>query len=76
MDIDSKDPKGNGTLLYVIKRAPKDRNPKSLSHHPRGNGELNISYPTPNKGVGIIGVGREVREELSNQGSWGWMIYL
>ena len=24
MDIDSKDPKGNGTLLHVIKRAPKD----------------------------------------------------
>ena len=24
MDIDSKDPKGNGTLLHMIKRAPKD----------------------------------------------------
>ena len=24
MDIDSKDPKGNGTLLHVIKRASKD----------------------------------------------------
>ena len=24
MDIDSKDPKGNGTLLHVIKQAPKD----------------------------------------------------
>ena len=24
MDIENKDPKGNGTLLYVIKRAPKD----------------------------------------------------
>ena len=24
MDIDSKDPKGNGTLLHVIKRVPKD----------------------------------------------------
>ena len=25
MDIDSKDPKGRGTLLQVIKRAPKAR---------------------------------------------------
>ena len=24
MDIDSKDPKGRGTLLHVIKRAPKN----------------------------------------------------
>ena len=24
MDIDNKDPKRKGTLLYVIKRAPKD----------------------------------------------------
>ena len=24
MDIDGKDPKGSGTLLHVIKRAPKD----------------------------------------------------
>ena len=24
MDIDSKDPKGRGILLHVIKRAPKD----------------------------------------------------
>ena len=24
MDIESKDPKGNVTLLHVIKRAPKD----------------------------------------------------
>ena len=24
MDIDSKDPKGKGTLLHVMKRAPKD----------------------------------------------------
>ena len=24
MDIDSKDPKDNGTLLHVIKQAPKD----------------------------------------------------
>ena len=55
---------------------PNDRNPKSFSHYPRGNGELNTSYPTPNKGVGIIDVAREVREELSNQGDWGWMIYL
>ena len=24
MDIDNKDPKGNGTLLHVMKQAPKD----------------------------------------------------
>ena len=24
MDIDSKDPKGNGTLLHLMKRVPKD----------------------------------------------------
>uniref|UniRef100_A0A7N2R5T7 Uncharacterized protein n=1 Tax=Quercus lobata TaxID=97700 RepID=A0A7N2R5T7_QUELO len=53
-----------------------NRHPKSLSHYPRGNGELYTSYPTPNKGVGIIDVAREVREELSNQDGRGWMIYL
>ena len=34
--------------------------------YPRGNGELNTSYPTSNKSVGIIDVTREVREELFN----------
>ena len=53
-------------LSIVIDRLRNDRNPKSLSHYPRGNGELNASYPTPNKGVGIIDVTREIREALSN----------
>ena len=39
-----------------IDRISDDRNPKSLSHYPRGNGELNTSYPTPNNGVRIINV--------------------
>ena len=63
-------------LLIRIDRLPNNRNPKSISHYPRGNGELNTSYPTPNKSVGIIDVAREVREELSNQDGRGWMIYL
>ena len=63
-------------LLIRIDRLPNDWNSKSISHYPRGNGELNTSYPTPNKGVGIIDVVREVREELSNQGGRGWMINL
>ena len=63
-------------LLIRIDKLPNDRNPKSISHYPRGNSELNTSYPTPNKSVGIIDVAREVREELSNQGGRGWMIYL
>ena len=58
-----------------IDRISDDRNPKSLSHYPRGNGELNTSYPTPNNGVGIINVTGKVREELSNQCGRGWMIY-
>ena len=54
-----------------IDRISNDRNPKSLNHYHRGNGELNTTYPTPNKGVGIIDVTREVKEELSNQGGRG-----
>ena len=63
-------------LLIMIDRLPNDRNLKSISHCPRGNGELNTLYPTSNKGVGITDVAREVWEELSNQGGQGWMIYL
>ena len=62
-------------LIIGIDRISDNRNPKSLSHYPRGNGELNTSYSTPNNGVGIIDVTREVKEELSNQSDWGWMIY-
>ena len=35
-------------LLLRIDKLPNDRNPRSISHYPRGNGELNTSYPTPN----------------------------
>ena len=66
-----------GWRLHIrIDRLPNYRNTKSLSHYPRGNGELYTLYPTPNQGVGIIDVAREVQVELSNQGSRGWMIYL
>ena len=47
-------------LLIGIDRLSNNRNPKSISHYPRGNGELNTSYPTPNEGVGIIDVAREI----------------
>ena len=50
------------SLSIGIDRLCNDRNPKSLNHYPRGNGELNTSYPTPNKGVGIIDVTREVEK--------------
>ena len=50
-----------------IDRIGDDRNPQSLNDYPKGNGELNTIYLTPNNGVGIIDVTREVREELSNQ---------
>ena len=63
-------------LIIGIDRISDNRNPKSLSHYPRGNGELNTSYPTSNNGVGIIYVTWEVGEKLSNQSSRGWMIYL
>ena len=53
-------------LSIGIDKLGNDQNPKSLNHYLRDNGELNTSYPTPNKGVGLIDVTREVREELSN----------
>ena len=64
------------TSSIGIDRIGDNRNPKSLSHYPRGNSELLTSYPTPNNGIGIIDVTGEVREELSNQSGRGWMIYL
>ena len=63
-------------LLIRIVRLLNNRDPKSLNHYPRGNGELNTSYPTPNKGAGIIDVTREVQIELFYEGGRGWMIYL
>ena len=59
-------------LIIGIDWISDNRNPKSLSHYPRGNGELFTLYPTPNNGVRIIDVTWEVREELSNQSGWGW----
>ena len=47
-------------LLLRIDKLPNDRNPKSVSYYPRGNGELNTSYLTPNQDVGIIDVAREI----------------
>ena len=46
---------------------------KGISHYRRGNGVLYTPYLTPHKSVGIIGVDREVRIELSDQGSQRWM---
>ena len=51
-------------LIIGIDRIKDNQNPKSLSHYPRGNGELNTSYPTPNNSVRIIDMTWEVREEL------------
>ena len=51
-------------LIIGIDKIGNDQNPKSLNHYPRGNGELNTSYPTPYKGVGIIDVARDIQKEL------------
>ena len=63
-----------GWRLHIkIDRLPNYWNTKSLSHYPRGNGELYTSYPTPNQGVGIINVAREVWVELpikAVEGGW------
>ena len=46
------------------------RHPKSKGHYRRSNDILFTPYPTLHElSVGIIGVDREVRVELSNQGS-------
>lgn len=42
---------------------------KSISHYRKGSGVPYTPYPTPHKSVGIIGVDREVRIELSDHGS-------
>ena len=46
---------------------------KDISHYRRGNGGPYTPYLTPHKSVGIIGVDKEVRIELSDQGSQRWM---
>ena len=47
---------------------------KSISHYRRSNGVIITPYPTSHKSVGIIGVDREVRVELFDQGSQRRMI--
>ena len=47
--------------------------PKGISHYRRGNGVPYTPYPTPHESVGIIGLDKEVRIELSDQGSRRWM---
>ena len=60
-------------LIIRVDRMMDHQNPKGISHYRRGNGVPYTLYPTPHKSVGIIGVDREVRIELSNQGSRRWM---
>ena len=57
-------------LIIGIDRVLDQRYPESINHYPRSNGILYISYPTLYYSVGIIDVDRDVRVELSNQGSW------
>ena len=45
------------------------RHPKNRGHYHMSNGVLYIPYPILHLSVGIIGVDREVRVELSDQGS-------
>ena len=56
-------------LIIRVDRMLDHWYPKSISHYRRGNGVPYTPYPTPHKSVGIIGVDREVRIEVSNQGS-------
>ena len=51
------------------------KHPKSRGYYCRSNGVLFTPYPTSYKlNVGIIGVDREVRVELSDQGSQRRMV--
>ena len=43
--------------------------PKGINHYRRGNGVPYTPYLNPHESVGIIGVDKEVRIELSDQGS-------
>ena len=59
----------------MINRMLDLRHPKSRGHYHRSNGILFTPYPTLHKlSVGIIGVDREVRVELLDQGSQRRMI--
>ena len=62
-------------LIVRLGRMLDLRNPKSRDHYYRSNGVLFTPYPTLHiLSVGIIGVDREVRVELFDQGSWRRMI--
>ena len=61
-------------LIIWIDRMLNQWYPKSSNHYRRSNGVLITLYLTSHKSVGIIGVDREVRVELSDQGSWRRMI--
>ena len=63
-------------LIVRIDRMLDQRHLKSRGHYRRSNSVLFTTYPTSHQSVGIIGVDREVRVELSNQGSWRRMINL
>ena len=64
-------------LIIKVHKMLYLRHPKSRVHYRRSNDILFTPYPTLHKlSVGIIGVDREVRVELSNQGSWRRMIYI
>ena len=60
-------------LIIKIDRITDHWYPKGISHYRRGNGVPYTPYPTPHESVGIIGLDREVRIKLSNQGSRRWM---
>ena len=63
-------------LIIRVDRMLDHWHPKSNSHYRRSNGVLITPYPTSHKSVGIIGVDKEVRIKLSDQGSWKRMIYI
>ena len=64
-------------LIIRVHRSLYLRHPKSKGHYRRSNDILVTPYPTLHKlSVGIIGVHREIRVELSNQGSRRKMVYI
>ena len=57
-------------LIIWVDRITDHWYSKGISHYQRGNCVPYTQYPTPYESVGIIGVDKNVRIELSNQGSW------
>ena len=58
-------------LIIGIDRLMNQRYPKSRGHYRRSNDVLFTRYPTLYKlSVSVSGVNREIRLELSDQGSW------